>query len=168
MVDGHDLSRNQTCRNTDGWPKPGVPGTLTIQVRRGGLKTWHDGRLVLEFPTDYSNVQAHQQWELGGKGIIGLGVMGAVGFHRLEILEVSGRGTFARPGDPAAKEAERKRSASAAATDPKGPATGSVWVIRGGNGSDLCWGIRSARRFDRPPDTSLSGRGFQVVVEAGP
>jgi hypothetical protein len=109
LVDGRDLLSNPTARDTGNWPKPKERGTVMIQVRRTGLKTWLDGRLFHEFPTDYSNLRSHAQWNLQGAGVLGLGVLGGAVFHKVEVLEVAGKGTFTRPDDPAAKEAKKKQ-----------------------------------------------------------
>ena len=53
-----------------------------------------------------------------------------------------------------------------AQTDPEGPASGSLRVLRGGSwhidGTDL----RSARRYDIPPSTRSSNLGFRVGFQA--
>jgi formylglycine-generating enzyme required for sulfatase activity/serine/threonine protein kinase len=108
-VDNKDLMAGPTAKDTGGWPKPKQRGTVLIQVRRGGLKTFLDGKLFYEFPTDYANLKAHQQWTYAEKNQPALGVLGSVTFHKAEILDVTGKGTFARPDDPAAKEAEKKQ-----------------------------------------------------------
>jgi hypothetical protein len=112
VIGGNDLSSNATVRETGPWPKVREPGVVVIQVRRTGLKTWIDGKLFHELPTDYSNMSAHQQWNLGEKGVLGLGVLGAITFRKFEIIEITGRGTFTRPNDPAAIAGKSKQAAN--------------------------------------------------------
>jgi hypothetical protein len=52
--------------------------------------------------------------------------------------------------------------------DPKGPATGSERVVRGGGLDDEARGCRSAIRGWLPPETRTYGAGFRVVMRAGP
>jgi len=57
---------------------------------------------------------------------------------------------------------------SASQTDPRGPATGSGRVIRGGGwGDDGAFYCRSASRRDYPPDGRDDDIGFRVVLAPG-
>ena len=53
---------------------------------------------------------------------------------------------------------------SSAVTDPKGPATGSDRVLRGGSWDYGANGCRSANRFDRNPDNYNYIGGFRVAL----
>ncbi|MBO7108149.1 MAG: formylglycine-generating enzyme family protein, partial [Verrucomicrobia bacterium] len=53
---------------------------------------------------------------------------------------------------------------SSAVTDPKGPATGSDRVLRGGSWDCGANGCRSANRFDRNPDFGNYIDGFRVAL----
>ena len=52
-------------------------------------------------------------------------------------------------------------------TDPKGPSSGSVRVLRGGGWSDVAGGCRSATRFGDYPDGRYGYFGFRVLVAPG-
>ena len=49
--------------------------------------------------------------------------------------------------------------------DPRGPATGSERVARGGGWGTTADRCRCAARFHDPPDTRYAGTGFRVVLE---
>jgi formylglycine-generating enzyme required for sulfatase activity len=51
-------------------------------------------------------------------------------------------------------------------TDPKGPDTGEVRVVRGGSWDENAWGCRSANRFYIFPDARSASIGFRVVLAA--
>ena len=53
---------------------------------------------------------------------------------------------------------------SSAVTDPKGPATGSFRVVRGGSWYGCADSCRSANRFDHHPDNHSYGSGFRVAL----
>jgi formylglycine-generating enzyme required for sulfatase activity len=49
-------------------------------------------------------------------------------------------------------------------TDPKGPATGSYRVLRGGSWNDLAWYCRSAFRYGYVPSSRGSNLGFRLAL----
>ena len=49
-------------------------------------------------------------------------------------------------------------------TDPQGPVTGEVRMVRGGSWDENAWGCRSANRFAIYPDAQNSTIGFRVVL----
>ena len=53
-------------------------------------------------------------------------------------------------------------------TDPKGPATGSTHVLRGGGYTSVGQGCRSAKRDSRTPTYANIFQGFRVVLAADP
>ncbi|HUS33742.1 MAG TPA: formylglycine-generating enzyme family protein [Verrucomicrobiae bacterium] len=55
-----------------------------------------------------------------------------------------------------------------AVTDPKGAATGTMRVLRGGGMSSVGQGCRSAKRDPRSPTYSTVGMGFRVVLARDP
>jgi len=91
---------------------PGKPGlengrrlSSIIQVRKQGVKAYTYGTLVAELTTNYQNVgqPAYWHWWPG----VGLGVgswLSETSFHRIEVLEVTGKGTIKRPDGSAAGE----------------------------------------------------------------
>jgi formylglycine-generating enzyme required for sulfatase activity len=57
--------------------------------------------------------------------------------------------------------------AGGSVSNPKGPATGSYRVLRGGGWSDVGYGCRSAHRRLKTPDHRNNMFGFRVVLAAG-
>jgi formylglycine-generating enzyme required for sulfatase activity len=52
------------------------------------------------------------------------------------------------------------------ATDPTGPSSGAMRVIRGGGFSSLARKVRSAKRFYSEPDDQQNGGGFRLAIPA--
>ena len=52
-------------------------------------------------------------------------------------------------------------------SDPTGPASGRLRVLRGGSFADRAGGCRSAARSGKKPDYRKLYAGFRVVIEAG-
>jgi predicted Ser/Thr protein kinase len=99
-VYGQDFLRNPTSVPNGPVLEPGRPHTAVVQVRRDGLRAFIDGRLIREWKTDYSDLTMNPGWALRDPQALGVGVwQSATTFHRLEILEVSGKGLSTRsPG----------------------------------------------------------------------
>ena len=55
----------------------------------------------------------------------------------------------------------------AGGTDPRGPATGSYRVIRGGSWLGIAGGARCAYRFNRSPTFTGLDIGFRAVLPPG-
>jgi formylglycine-generating enzyme required for sulfatase activity len=53
--------------------------------------------------------------------------------------------------------------ASDPATDPAGPATGTMRILRGGSFAVTKWGIRVSTRYAEGPDYALSTIGFRCA-----
>jgi hypothetical protein len=117
LIDGKDVFTNGT----------GVAGALAnnrrhesiVQVRADGLKAYLNGMLIVERKTNYQELSEQPKWALGNEKLLGLGSSSnEVVFHTIEVKEISGPGTFARPDDPAAKKA---RNTSGIAAPPPTP-----------------------------------------------
>jgi formylglycine-generating enzyme required for sulfatase activity len=50
-------------------------------------------------------------------------------------------------------------------TDPKGPGSGTIKVVRGGGWTSYAYNSRSAKRYSRSPESSYSDMGFRLVLE---
>jgi serine/threonine protein kinase len=83
---------------------PGKPGlvngqrtTTIVQVRKQGLKAYTNGTLYSELTTDYQNLGPPEYWNWWSGGSLGVGSWsGAASFHRIEVLEITGKGTSKR------------------------------------------------------------------------
>ncbi len=75
-----------------------------VQVRRDGVAAYLDGKPITQWKTDYSDMSLFEGWVLRNKRSPGLTLYNStVEFHRVEVLEVTGKGSFVRPDDPAPK-----------------------------------------------------------------
>lgn len=71
--------------------------TTKVEIRRNRLTGYLDGAKVAEEKTDYSNLSTWLEVSLRRDDLVGLIVaFGTCTFHRAEVQEVSGRGTFLR------------------------------------------------------------------------
>ncbi len=94
-VDGKHIDANPT-----GAKFPVTNGRryrILVQVRNRGLKAYLDGRLLISWRTDYTNVTPHSGWVLPNKKCVGIGSHGSpTAFHAAELIEVTGRGRRVR------------------------------------------------------------------------
>jgi WD40 repeat protein/predicted Ser/Thr protein kinase len=71
----------------------GVPYTLLLQVRDNGPRAFLNGQPLLEWKTDYAEIGLHPKWKLRNTTRLGIGSdESEVRFHRMELLEVRGKG----------------------------------------------------------------------------
>ncbi len=97
----------------EAWLVNGQRYRSLVQVRKGGVKAFLDGVLVTELTTDYSTAASPKEWEIGDPAVLGVGENSSLTtYHRIELVEITGHGTFTRPADAAAKAAEAKRTAT--------------------------------------------------------
>jgi formylglycine-generating enzyme required for sulfatase activity/tRNA A-37 threonylcarbamoyl transferase component Bud32 len=112
-VDGKDIASANNAVKRDAWLTTGRRYSSLVQVRKAGVKAFLDGALVTELKTDYTNVGMMPHWLMNDKRVLGLGSWKSpTTFHQVEIVEISGPGTFTRPDDPAAKKAAQQRGAA--------------------------------------------------------
>ena len=105
------IERDPAAKRVESCLENGRQYSSVVQVRRDGVRAYLDGLLLIERKTDFKEVMANENWALPDSTLIGVGSWDqSTIFHRIEVLELSGKGQFIRPDDPAAKEAENKRS----------------------------------------------------------
>jgi len=67
-----------------------------VEVRNGVVRGYLDGKLCVEWKTDYADMDIPSQWKLRAVGLLGVGSQIPTTFHRIEVREVTGKGTFTR------------------------------------------------------------------------
>ncbi len=72
--------------------------TSLVQVRKDGVKSFLDGRLITEWKTDYQDMTMFNSRRLRDDQLLGIGDTDGAVFHRIEVREVTGKGTFTRGG----------------------------------------------------------------------
>ncbi len=86
--------------------KPGIlqndkQHTSIVQVRNESVKAYLDGELLAEWKTDYSDLGLREHQRLRDQKLLGISTYNSVTvFHRIEILEIAGRGGPTRPTSP--------------------------------------------------------------------
>ncbi|HEY3320647.1 MAG TPA: SUMF1/EgtB/PvdO family nonheme iron enzyme [Planctomycetota bacterium] len=90
--------------------KPGERNTVIVQVRRNSVVFTVNGESVVTYKSEMGPLTDRTDWPPRDRNTMGLKALGQYTFHGIDVLEISGKGTFTRPGDPAAKEAERQRN----------------------------------------------------------
>jgi hypothetical protein len=97
LKDG-SLYKNQTTVSDVKGIQTGTRYTSVVQVRKGGVKTLLDGKVIADWKTDYTNINPDVPfWALRDKSILGLGIGGAgTVFHRAELYEITGSGSKSR------------------------------------------------------------------------
>lgn len=111
-VDGNNSNVNRTTVQRESWLRNGREYVSTIQVRKDTVKAFLDGVLVTQWQASDGPLSTHVFVKLRDSSVFGVGNWtGRATFHSVEVLEVTGRSTFTRADDPAAKAAEAKRAA---------------------------------------------------------
>jgi hypothetical protein len=97
--------------------------TCTVRVRKDRVVVEVDGQQTADFKTDYSSLNyPPRAWPGRDPSLLGLASLETETIlHRAEVVEVTGRGVFTRPDDPAARHADAERSQSARQGFPPGP-----------------------------------------------
>jgi hypothetical protein len=97
LKDG-SLYKNETTVGGVKGIQTGTRYASVVQVRKGGVKTLLDGKVIADWKTDYTNINPDVPfWALRDKSILGLGIGGAgTVFHRAELYEITGSGSKSR------------------------------------------------------------------------
>ncbi len=75
----------------------GLRHSMLVQVRKDGVKGIFDGRFIAEWKTDFQDTSLSDGWQLKDGGVLGLYAHTSwLVFHRIEVREVTGKGTFTR------------------------------------------------------------------------
>ncbi|MCX6909179.1 MAG: hypothetical protein NTY01_14210, partial [Verrucomicrobia bacterium] len=67
-----------------------------VEVRNGVVRGYVNGKLCVEWKTDYADMGIFPKWKLRAAGLLGVGSQIPTTFHRIEVREVTGKGTFTR------------------------------------------------------------------------
>ena len=111
-IRGQEGNRNPATVKKDAWLVTGRRHESLVEVRKNRVKMFLDGAFVTEWKTDFTDMGLPMGWSIADEAVLGLGsAASSMSYHRVEIVEVSGPGTFVRPDDPAAQAAAtRKKS----------------------------------------------------------
>jgi serine/threonine protein kinase len=120
--------------NAAGYPdrlENGRTYTCIVQVRNGGMKAFVDGKQVSQWATqDFQDMGIHAPLRLRDDRLLGVASdLGVAIFHRLELLEVTGKGTATR-----LREDARWKGAPnlLAIVDPAKDAVAGTWKLEAG------------------------------------
>ncbi|MCX6899825.1 MAG: protein kinase [Verrucomicrobia bacterium] len=97
--------------------------TSLVSVRNDGVKAYMDGKLITEWRTHYHDLTIHRNYKLRDDFLLGLGSYRShVLFHKIELLEISGKGKAIRgklattlAATPATAEQSKTSAASVSA-----------------------------------------------------
>jgi Leucine-rich repeat (LRR) protein len=91
-ISGAIVKENPT--RSPGAVENGRAYTVLVEVRKDGLKSFINGQPSAAWKTDYSDLGVYSGWKLRDNGLLGLGSHeSSTAFSRLELREVSGKGT---------------------------------------------------------------------------
>lgn len=84
---------NPTQRTVPSVLTNGKTYTSIVQVRNSGLKAFLDGQLIVEYPTNYSDLSQHPKNILRSTTTLGVGSwISTMVFHQIELVEIGGKG----------------------------------------------------------------------------
>ena len=108
MVDGN-FDRNPSSH--PGSITPNERHVSIVQVRKDGLKGYIDGNLVSELKrTEFKNLGTLAPLRMRDTTLLGIVSHQCVTrFHKIQVLEISGKGQFTRPNTPEARKLEAQR-----------------------------------------------------------
>jgi len=99
MINGRSggSRENPTRNRRKAWIENKRSYTMLIAVRNNGLKAFLNDELIAEWKTDYSDMSIKGDWRLRNPKRLGVATgSGETLFHRIEVREVTGKGTFTR------------------------------------------------------------------------
>jgi hypothetical protein len=97
LVNGQMNDRSAASRSMESCLSNNQQYTSLVQVRKNIVSAFLDGKLIVAYRTDYTNVTEEERFELPDSETLGLATYNAeVIFHRIEVKEVTGRGKFLR------------------------------------------------------------------------
>jgi hypothetical protein len=134
LVNGSPLHNNPTRTDQDRW-KRDVQYVSEVQIRNGSVRGCLDGKLLSEWKTDYSDMSLRDKWKLRTPGVLGVSCQTRVIFHRIEVREVTGKGTLTRSTTENAQPAPAPQPANAAAVnllalvDPRRDVVQGIWKL---------------------------------------
>lgn len=107
-VGGKESNANPTAVTVPKCLENGRTYRTVIEVRNTGVKAYLDDKLITQWKTDYNDLSNPYMPRDGV--LLGLRTFESpTVFMRIELLLLTGKGTFTRPGDPAAKAAAEKQ-----------------------------------------------------------
>lgn len=115
MINGEDAhgARNSSRVLKPVW-RQGQKHTALIEVRKDGAKAYFDGELLTQTPANYDGMGTPAWYGLPDSKCLGITSFASpTAFHEIEVTEISGKGVFTRPKDPAAIEADKNRGTAA-------------------------------------------------------
>ena len=143
LIDGKNVKDNSSSVKVDPCIQRGRRYTSVVEVRNGGIKAYLDGRLLTSWATDYHDMGIEPGWKLRDSALLGVGTYCTwATFHSVEVCEVSGKGTFTRPDDPAAKEAKKKQDEVWAKREKAGAAQPGAGALPKELSLDLGGGVK--------------------------
>jgi hypothetical protein len=100
---GEDFHKNKSTRRFEGPLQFNQPYTVTVEVRKTGVKTFCEGR-PLSVLESYDGLSMNRDWKLPDALALGFGTWdGGAAIQKLEVREVTGKGGFVRPASPPKK-----------------------------------------------------------------
>jgi len=96
MVSGMSARSNTTTVRNDSGLEPGRPHASILQIRRKGAKAFLNGKLVCQWKTNWTDASLHTEWDIPNHRLLGLGTSGPAIFHKVDLIEVIGKGTPSR------------------------------------------------------------------------
>jgi len=76
------------------------PYTVTVEVRKDGVRALLDGKMLLEYKTDYKDLSGYASWKLKDTSLLGVGANSAgVRFEKIELVPVTGQPRVMRGGN---------------------------------------------------------------------
>jgi serine/threonine protein kinase/formylglycine-generating enzyme required for sulfatase activity len=135
---GFESVRGLNIRESPARTELGIPLEMgkryisMVQVRNGVVRGYVDGKLCVEWKTDYADMDIDPKWKLRTAGLLGIGSQVPTVFHRIEVREVTGKGTFTRAAPPAPDAGWQNAINLLPLIDPQKDAVEGTWALENG------------------------------------
>ncbi|OHE82973.1 MAG: hypothetical protein A2107_11650 [Verrucomicrobia bacterium GWF2_62_7] len=97
LVDAKRSDNNRTTAGVDSGLGIKRSHTSLLQVRRGGVRAFFNGKLTSEWKTNYKDANLSKFWEMPSHQLLGIGSRSRTTFHVIELLEIAGKGKPVTP-----------------------------------------------------------------------
>jgi hypothetical protein len=90
-IDGRGAGDGKTAVVLKATQDQGKRHRSVVKIRKHSIAAYVDGNLMVEYPTDFSDLTVHGEFNIGSDAI-GIGSLGSTTFHTIEVIEVTGTG----------------------------------------------------------------------------
>ena len=97
LISGKNVDNNPTTTKADHWFVAGQRHVSVVKVRKDGVEGWFDGKRVVGYKTDWTDMSLLGTSKLRRPDSIGIVAWPGVRVESAKIIEITGKGRYLRP-----------------------------------------------------------------------